>query len=588
MKSRSASATLAKLLAALLAFSLIAAACGGSDGDGATNTADDTTADDTASDTAADDTAADEPAGDAVVGTVEDAPVDEPEEVITPGGVLKVAVEAETDGLNPAVNRFAVSAYLMGLSMIEPVAAFDAEGNWFPYLAESFTPVEGTNSWQMKLREGVMFHNGEEVTADDAIANFEAQLGDLVISLAVAPSFPPENRIEKIDKYTVQYNLIRPSAHFPANLTSQLGMLAAGSWIAAATDDPSLNQAPVGTGPFMLESRTQDDRTIVVKNPNYWQGADKVYLDGIEFIVITDSAIAAERVAAGEIDVQITSSPDAILTLRDADTVSTIENLRSGVNDVMMNTRKPPFDDIRVRKALTYAADREGYSALITQGTSPLANTFFHPDLIWNNPDIVQEGNTPELAAPLVEAYCADVPENCTDGRVNMELQYSGPSVSQTRIADIFSAMWGDYFNITKQELLQDAHILDVATGAFDVVTWRQFGAADPDNEVVWLECATAEGFITINWVRVCNPDRDAKLFEQRATTDLDTRVGLWREVQQDVHDTYSYIFTTYANWTIGVSERVRNICGQRGPGDELMFCNNSGNQFFHNVWLAQ
>jgi ABC-type transport system substrate-binding protein len=241
-----------------------------------------------------------------------------------------------------------------------------------------------------------------------------------------------------------------------------------------------------------------------------------------------------------------------------------------------------------VRQALTYATDREGLSSLINQGTSPLADSMFHPDLIWNNPDVVQEGNMPELAGPLVESYCADVPENCTDGKINMELQYSGPSVTQTRIADILTAGWEPFFNVTEQELLQDAHILEVAIGQFQVVTWRQFGAVDPDNEVVWLECATAEGFITLNWVRWCNPERDELLYAQRATDDLDARVEMWREIQAEMNESYAYIFTTHANWTVGFGDRVKNLCGQTGPGGETLFCNNQGRMFFHNVWLDE
>ncbi len=276
------------------------------------------------------------------------------------------------------------------------------------------------------------------------------------------------------------------------------------------------------------------------------------------------------------------------MTLRDSDSVNTIENLYSGENDIMMNTRAAPFDDIRARQALTYAADRESYAALITQGTSPLADSMFHPDLIWNNPDVVQEGNMPELAGPLVESYCADLPENCTDGKINMELQYSGPSVTQTRIADILTAGWEPFFNVTEQELLQDAHILEVAIGQFQVVTWRQFGAIEPDNEVVWLECATAEGFITLNWVRWCSPERDELLYAQRATDDLDARVEMWREIQAEMNESYAYIFTTHANWTIGFGDRVKNLCGQTGPGGETMFCNNQGRMFLHNVWLGE
>ena len=588
MTSRSSRTLLARLLAALLAFTMVAAACGGDDdGDAGTDAGG---SDSSAADDSADADADADSAGDAVAPTITEPEAEEEEAPPDPvvGGVLRVATEADGDGLNPVANNFAVSAYLMGFPMFDPLFAYDAEGNWFPYLAESASPVEGTNSWQVTLRQGVTYHDGSEMTADDMIAAFEAQLADPIISLAVAPSYPAENRIEKIDDYTVQYNLLRPSAHFPVNLTSQLGMIPPASYIAAAAEDPTMDQMPIGQGPFKIVSRTQDDKTVLERFDGYWQGTDNIYLDGIEFSPITDTAIASERVAAGDIDLVVTSSPDAILTLRDSDSVNTIENLYSGENDIMMNTRAAPFDDIRARQALTYAADRESYAALITQGTSPLADSMFHPDLIWNNPDVVQEGNMPELAGPLVESYCADVPENCTDGKINMELQHSGPSVIQTRSADILIAGWEPFFNVTVQELLQDAHILEVAIGQFQVVTWRQFGSVEPDNEVVWLECATAEGFITLNWVRWCSPERDELLYAQRATDDLDARVEMWREIQAEMNESYAYIFTTHANWTIGFGDRVKNLCGQTGPGGETMFCNNQGRMFLHNVWLGE
>ena len=565
----------------LLALIVFAAACGGDDD------SDDSSAD-TTSDSSSDDPV-EEDDGDSVAPTItEPAEEEVVEEEIQRGGILRVAMEADGDGINPVANNFANAAYLMAQPIFDPLIAIDQDGNWFPFMAESATPVEGTNSWQITLRQGITYHDGSEMTADDMVAAFEAQLADPLISLAVAPQYPAENRVEKIDDYTVQYNLLRESAHYPMNLTGQLGMIPPASYIAAAAEDPTMDQMPIGQGPFKIVSRAQDDRTVVERNEDYWQGTDNIHLDGIEFLPITDTAIAAERVAAGDIDLLITVTPDAILTMRESGTVNTIENMYSGEQDIMMNTRSAPFDDIRVRQALTFAADREAYAALITQGTSPMADSIFHPDLIWNNPDVVQEGNMPEMAGPLIESYCADVPENCTDGKVNMELQYSGPSVTQTRIADILTAGWEPFFNVTEQELLQDAHILEVATGQFQAVVWRQFGNVEPDLEVIWLECATAEGFITLNWVRWCNPERDALLYAQRATDDLDERVEIWRQIQVEMNESYAYIFITHANWTVGYTDRVKNVCGQMGPNGETLFCNEQGRQFFHNVWLSE
>lgn len=606
-------------LAVLLVFVFLAAACGGgdedeadggSDGDTRTTDVDDSDADDVDDPDGDDGDTGDEDdgdSGDGTDGTGDNgegtlvAPVDTiPDEIESPpadlqpqsGGTLRVGVEAESDGLNPSANNFAVSAYITTYPVVEPVAFWGSEGNWVPYLAESFTKIGDGSAWQMKLREGIRFHDGTELDADDVIATFAAQLADPIISLAVRPAFPQtgnlSDSIEKIDDYTVVYKPTRPFANFPTILTSQLGMVLPSEFLARAAEDPTLNQMPVGTGPFMVESRTQDEVTVLVRNPDYW-AADMtdVYLDRIEVYPVTDGVIAAERVAAGDLDLMVTSSAEAILTLRESDDVRTIENVRTSEDFAMVNSQNPPFDDIRARKALTFATPRDAYVELIRQGTAPSTDTMFHPDLIWHNPDVVQETDMPDLAGPEVESYCRDFPGNCSDGKINIELQYSGPSVIQTRIADLLSDGWEDYFNVEQQELLQDDHILQVALGQFNVVTWRQFGEPDPDNDVVWLQCDSI-GLISINWPRECDENRDALMFEQRASDDLDRRVEIWHEIQQIMKDSYTYIFFNSANWTIGARENVQGICGQTTPdGSAELFCNAQGRVLLHQVWLS-
>ena len=623
MSDRAIRRSWAHWTAVFLALALVAAACGGGDDGGDTSAAPAVETTDTVApaepDDPGDSPVADDDSGDAEAPAPADdepeveqdeplvAPVDTtttttppdegevvPEAPAEPepqfGGTLRVAVEAEGDGLNPAANNFAVSAYVMTYPVFDPVVYWDTQGQWIPYLAESFIPIDEGRSWQMKLREGVRFHDGTDLDADDVIATFNAQLADPIVSLAVRPFFPPDpaDAIVKIDDLTVQLNPLHQTQHFPQFVTSQLGMIAPSEWLARAAEDPALNQYPVGTGPFMIESRTQDEVTVLVRNPDYW-AADltDIYLDRIEVYPITDPTISAERLAAGDLDLMVTSNSDAILTLRDSEGVQTIENLRSGEDFAMMNTEIPPFDDIRARQALTFATDRDAYVALIRQGVSPPADGMFHPDLIWHNPDVKQETNMPERAGPLVAEYCADNPGNCTDGRINMELQYSGPSVAQTRIADLLINSWEDYFNITQDEILQDDHIIQVALGQWNVVTWRQFGAVDPDNDVLWLTCL-AVGFISLNWPRHCDPEREEIMYEQRRIDDLDRRVEIWHQISEMIRDSYTYIFFNHANWTIGAGDHVHNICGQTSPADGIeLFCNNQGRVQLHQVWLS-
>ena len=252
----------------------------------------------------------------------------------------------------------------------------------------------------------------------------------------------------------------------------------------------------------MIESRIQDEKTVLVRNPDYW-AADTVdtYLDRIEIYPITDPAIAAERVIAGELDLLVTVNTDATLSLREAAGrgVTTVENQRSEESFAVINTQRSPFDDIRARQALTFATDRDAYVALIRQGIVPAADTMFHSDLIWHNPDVKQETNMPERAGPVVESYCADNPDKCSDGKINMEYSYAGGSVEDERIRDLLLDSWDEFFNVSPTEVLQDDLIIQVVIGNYGVVGWRQFGAVDPDNDVLWMECGTI-GFISLNF----------------------------------------------------------------------------------------
>ena len=211
----------------------------------------------------------------------------------------------------------------------------------------------------------------------------------------------------------------------------------------------------------------------------------------------------------------------------------------------------------------------------------------FHPDLPLHNPDVVQEADMPERAGPLVEAYCADRPDNCTDGRIDMEFQYSGPSITQSRIADLLIDGWKDYFNVTPEELLQDTHIQQVAFGQFDAITWRQFSEVNPDVDMIWMQCE-AIGPISLNWPRYCDERRDELLIEQLAVDDADRRAEVWREVQQITRDAYTYIFFTHANWTIGARDDVGGICGQVAPVTVVeLLCNHQGIILMNQIWLG-
>jgi peptide/nickel transport system substrate-binding protein len=502
------------------------------------------------------------------------------------GGTLRYGLEAEADGLNPTTNRFAISSYMMGAAVFDPLTLRDKNGEVRPYLAESVTPNADFTSWTVKLRPNIKFHDGTPLTSEAIKVETEAALADPLISIAAKPILAPTNQVEIIDDLTARLNLSGPNTRFPLYLSSQLGMLASPTWLKAAKANPDLNQQPVGTGPFKFQSRTRDQSTKFVRNDEYWNGP--VYLDGIEFVIQTDPARRADQLLAGALDVMHTSDPQTIKQLRAQKGINHFENAKGEEGFVMINTQSPPFDDIRVRKALTLATPKKDYLQIIGQGILTEAYSMFTTDSKYYNDKVKQEADDPAGAKKLAAEYCADKPAMCQGGKIKMEFKYTGPSAANQLVADTLTNGWKQVFEIKSSQVLQDDYIIQVAFGQYQVVTWRQFGSEDPEGEFVWLDCRNVgkPGALGINWPRNCNQDTQAALEAQRKSTDQAVIVNAWKRIAQNIHDDYLYVFLSHTIWQIAAKSDVGDVVEAKFPGGGSTRLGNIGDHTVSQIWL--
>jgi peptide/nickel transport system substrate-binding protein len=573
-----------------MAGSLVLAACGGSDSESTDVT-------DEGSDTT-EATTAPEPVTEETLVEVTIAQEVEIEPQF--GGTLRYAIEADVDGLNPTQNNIAASGYVILNAVFDTLASYDENDNAVADLAESFTPNDDYTQWEVKLREGILFHDGTPLNAEAVVANFRSLRASALPALAVNPFFPPapatpeepDPAVDVVDDLTVRFNLLDANLLFPATLTGQLGMVASPTWLAAAAADPTLNQQPVGTGPFKFESRSEDSVTRFVRNDDWWGG--DVYLDAVEFLPVTDTQTRGELLINGEIDALHTTGFPLIAEL-EAEGFQQVLDETGEESFGMLNSSVPPFDDLRARQAVTLASPIEQYNLLINEGLSTRANGRFIPTSPNYNSDVVQLGDDIAAAQPLVAEYCAEKGTEtnpltgepvCTDGKINMELQWSGPSVDQTRIADLLEQAYSEAgFNVIRQEIPQDDHIIQVALGQYNMVTWRQFGSPGiaPDN--VWLLCRTV-GFISLNWPRYCDEERDAKLLEAQITSDPDARAAIYQEVEQMINDAATYIFFNHTRWSNAFADNVYGVCNATLPDGSTARCTNNGAGRLAQIWL--
>ncbi|MGQ0823443.1 MAG: ABC transporter substrate-binding protein [Actinomycetota bacterium] len=552
--------TWARFLTAGLALMLGLAACGGGDDDDGPATGEGTENGD---------------------GDEGDQPDAEGEPVA--GGELIYGIEAETDGLNPTVNRFAIAGVEMGRAVFDALTAFDEDGVAQPYLAESLTPNEDFTVWTITLRPGITFHDGTPLTSEAIKAHFEGILADPLTSLVPKWIFEGTNPVAIVDELTATVTMSGSVATFPQWLTAQFGMIASPTWLAAAKADPTLNQSPVGTGPFKIESRELNTQTTFVRNDAYWQDG-LPHLDSVKFVVAVDHQVRAQNLTAGDFNIIHTTRGEDIASFQDDDSVRLYTDEVNEETFLMMNMDEPPMDDLRVRTALAQSTNREEYVELNNGGIGTVANSIFHPDHIFSTGVENFPEYDPDAAAGLIEEYCAEVPDQCDGGKVKFEYKTT-PNPDNDLAFQTFSDQWGDIVSMTKVPVEQASFITEAAIGNYQMVLWRQFGALDPDYDATFIDQRSL-GAISINWPRLDNDEIQALMLQQRAEPDLEARREAWGEINTLINDVVPYIWLNHTVWAITTTPEVHGVEAATLPDGSKAYPIAEGRHFLQQIWV--
>lgn len=281
------------------------------------------------------------------------------------GGTLRTEYNWIPYVKDPAADG--VGTGLIGLAIAEPLVWVGEDGVPQPQLAKSWEASADAKEWTLHLQKGVTFNNGKPFNADDVIWNFKHWLDkDAGSSMAAKLDFLPATGIEKVDDFTVKLHLNRPYFAFPLALYDYPSMIAPeGGWKDFYKGDA---KHAIGTGPFLMESFTPDERMVLVRNPNYWQkGADGKALPYLDKVIVTAGWDDAARLAAliGNQADMLAPTEGVIAELKKSAEIK-VENFTTGwITPIVMRCDMAPFDDKRVRKALKLVQDREKIKALV-------------------------------------------------------------------------------------------------------------------------------------------------------------------------------------------------------------------------------
>lgn len=273
-----------------------------------------------------------------------------------------------TDGLDPANHENAFAQSLV-FGYANYLTEINNDGSVIPELAESFEASPDATVWRFKLHEGVEFHDGKTLTADDVIASINHHRGEDSKSAAKALTKEIET-ITKKGKYEVEFKLTAGNAGFPVILTDyHLPIL-------PAVDGKMDWQSGIGTGGYIIENFEPGVRAKLKRNPNYFKSG-RAHFDGFEIIALVDTTARQNAVMNGEVHAINRVDPKTVHLMSRVKNLDILEVTGMLHYTFPMRVDAPPFDNYDLRMAIKLSVDREQLVKKVLLGHGAVGND--HP-----------------------------------------------------------------------------------------------------------------------------------------------------------------------------------------------------------------
>ena len=404
--------------------------------------------------------------------------------------------------------------------MFDSLVHSDVDGTIKPALAESWETVSDTE-YRFKLREGVKFHNGYDLTAEDVVFSLERQMNSPKVKTFVSA-------IESVtadDEYTVTVKTKQPYAPLLYNLSlPQSSIVCSKHFDELTAAGRKYSEQPVGTGPMVFSSWLPNDNFTVTAFDEYW--GEKPKATRISVRVIPESSSRTIALETGEIDIVESVPAVDIPRVMENKGLKTVTQTSTSVTYVSFNTRKAPFDNVKVRQALSCAVDKQAIIDVICEGYAQQVDTIYPPAMPSYDESIDLYPYDIERAKQLLTE--AGYPDGFT-----IEIATSGDE--RNRIAQLLQSDFSKIGVNLEITLLEWGAYLDYIGGTghqMYIVGWSS--GMEPDGSTTPLFHSESVG-PTGNRSWYQNEELDALIDEGKSTMNMDDRLGIYKEIQRIV-----------------------------------------------------
>lgn len=315
------------------------------------------------------------------------------------GGTLRIAINADATTLGYPSDPKTITDFLVMLPAIETLGRYDAQGNFVPFLAESFKEDAAAKTITIAIKKGIKFHDGTDLNAEAVKWNIDQFVAAGRAEMRGTAS------VTKVDDYTVQVALTDWNNTIMHGIAYFAGPMISPTAFQKNGGKDWAQKNPIGTGPFQFVSWDRDVSLKYKKFDGYWQKG-KPYLDAIEFRIIKDPVTASAALRAKDINAYLLMPSRTAKDLEGSGvTVKKLETgLGASITGIISDSANPssPFADVRVRQAMAYAIDVKAIVDTQLFGYGVLTNQWAAPGAWSYNPDVKGYPYNPDKAKQLL------------------------------------------------------------------------------------------------------------------------------------------------------------------------------------------
>ncbi|HWQ41624.1 MAG TPA: ABC transporter substrate-binding protein [Desulfosporosinus sp.] len=401
-----------------------------------------------------------------------------------------------------------------------------------PSLATEWTTSTDGKEWTFKLRKGVKFTDGTPFNAEAVKFNVERQLppnptadmpyADFTLGMV--------DKVVAVDENTVKFILKTPYAPFLLNLAMSLSA-PIGSPTAIKKFGKDFGSNPVGTGPFVFAGWEKDSKITLTANKDYWDGKPKI--DKLIFEVVKENSVRANKLMAGEADIIDGIDPNDVERLKGDAKLNFSTSPGMNINYMGLRADRKPFNDPKVREAISMAINREEMVKSLYKGNAVVANGPLPSILFGYDKDLKPYAYDPVKAKQLLK-------EAGYDNNLSFELiSYPNPRPYNVVGGDSLATAIQGYLkqvgvtvNITSAAWKE--HKENVKNGKAEAFLYGWTGDnGDPDNFLYALLHSSQIGNGRLNDAKYNNPEYDALLMKAQQSSDKSERIKDYTAAQE-------------------------------------------------------